>query len=102
MGFYESARRQRLVFLCFFVVAICAAHPALGADTSAFPVCSGMEDSLLTAAPGLVDILHAFGEDTTQYDNEFDIPSQHPAFAQVFELYVSDGVSDRWTGIDPV
>ena len=58
-----------------------------------FPVC--MTDSVESLSGDLANILHPFGDDTITYPNEFDLAG-FPAFSQVFDLYVSDGVSDRW------
>lgn len=54
-------------------------------------------DSLMAYAPGIEEIMHAFGSDTSTYPNEFDLASSFPAFAQVFELLLTDSVSGRWT-----
>jgi len=48
-------------------------------------------------AAELDGVLHPFGEDTQTYPNEFDLETNFPAFTQVFDLHVSDGVSMRWT-----
>ena len=48
-------------------------------------------------AAGIDDLMHAFGQDTLTYPNEFDLPSAFLAFSQVFDLQVTNGVSDRWT-----
>ncbi len=87
--------RSILVFLLVFFSISLFWMPALGQEVE-FPVCE-MSDSALTIASGLYDILHPFGEDTETYPNEFDLPSIFLAFSQVFDLYVSDGVSDRWS-----
>jgi hypothetical protein len=44
--------------------------------------------------------MHPFGADTEAYPNEFDLPSNFLPFSQVFELYLTDGISDRWTQSD--
>jgi hypothetical protein len=60
-----------------------------------YPVCN-ISDSLMTRAVGLDEITHAFGEDTETYPNEFDLADRFWAFSQVFELYVTKRVSERW------
>jgi nitrous oxidase accessory protein NosD len=60
------------------------------------PYCD-ISDSTMAYAAGIDALLHPFGDDTITYPNEFDLPSTFPWFAQVFDLYVSDGVSDRWS-----
>jgi len=60
------------------------------------PFCD-ISDSTIAYAAGLDDIMHPFGQDTETYPNEFDLPTTFPAFSQVFDLYLSDGVSDRWS-----
>lgn len=60
------------------------------ADEIAFPECKPGSE----LAAGLDDILHAFGSEPDQYPNEFSLPI---AFSQVFELHLSDGVSNRWS-----
>ena len=67
--------------------------PSARAEEINFPVCN-LTDELST---GLDGILHRFGADLPQYPNEFSLPGSYPAFDQVFDLYVTDGVSSRWT-----
>jgi hypothetical protein len=59
-----------------------------------------ISDSASTVASGLYDILHLFGEDTETYPHEFSLASTFPVFNTVFEFYLSDGVSDRWSQSD--
>ncbi len=60
------------------------------------PLCV-LSDSTAAYAAALGDILHLFGSDISTYPNEFNVSSLFPAFDQVFELYVSDSVSNRWS-----
>jgi hypothetical protein len=61
------------------------------AETVFFPHCN------LEAEPAtdLESVLHAFGD--TLYANEFSLTTSFPAFDQVFDFYLSNGVSSRWT-----
>lgn len=77
------------------ILTVVAVLP-VGAQEIEFPHCA-LSDSMLSVASGLDDILHPFGDDTETYPNEFDLPSTFLAFSQVFDLYVSDGVSNRWS-----
>lgn len=67
------------------------------ADDLAYPVCE-MSDSTLLFASGLDDIMHTFG--SPGYVHEFNVDSIYPVFNNVFDLRLSDGVSDRWSQSD--
>jgi hypothetical protein len=82
----------------FFIVSLNTVLSSVSARVAdaqeiTFPVCVLQGG---TAADALDDIVHAFGTDIGQYPNEFPIPSSW-AFSKVFELHLTDGVSNRWT-----
>jgi hypothetical protein len=84
---------SRIILFGVSLVALAEPRPAMAQVEVDYPVC--MIDSVSALAGDLSDILHPFGDDTITYPNEFDL-ADFPAFSQVFDLYVSDGVSDRW------
>jgi hypothetical protein len=59
-----------------------------------------MSDSIAALAPDLDELLHRFGSDTVTYPHEFSDSLYYPVFHSVFEFWLSDGVSDRWTQSD--
>lgn len=83
--------------VCFFALSLfvssVAYPPVVNAQEFAFPTC--LSDTL--SALDVDVLLHEFGSDLITYPNEFVLTSTFPPFAQVFELYVSDSVSDRWS-----
>ena len=83
----------RSVLSILFTVVLWLFSPRARAEEISFPQCSLLGES----ATGLIDILHAFGTNTQQYPNEFPIATTFPVFNQVFDLYLSSGVSNRWT-----
>lgn len=88
-------RRNRvLLFAVAILICLLASHPRIAASQEfSSPTC--LSDTL--SALDLDVLLHEFGSDLITYPNEFVLSSTFPAFAQVFELYVSDTVSDRWS-----
>lgn len=70
-------------------------RPAMAQMPAESGFCATDSTIAVAAIDDLPDILHPFGDDTITYPNEFDLAA-FPAFSQVFELFVSDGVSDRW------
>lgn len=87
------------LFLCFFVAVACGNCPYAWAQEFAYPEC-GLPYWSAAAPPAFDDLMHAFGSDTGTYPNEFDISlplSPFKAFSQVFDLYLTDGVSARWS-----
>lgn len=76
-----------------FAVLLWSQASQVKAEEATFPQCE------LQGQPpsGFLNIVHAFGTNTQQYPNEFPIAPAFPAFNQVFDLYLSNGVSNRWT-----
>jgi hypothetical protein len=73
--------------------------PAPGHAEEVDPVyCVLLPESVTLSPDGIAPLVHPFGSDTVTYPNEFDPDSTilSKAFTQVFKLYLTDSVSNRW------
>ena len=63
------------------------------------PDSATVADSALTWISSMDAVMHPFGADTLSYPNEFAIGSlsADSTFSKVFDLYLTDSVSARWT-----
>ncbi len=89
--------RVRLIWSLVFVYLLTSAP---GQAEEIDPVyCALLPDSVTLSLGGIAELVHPFGSDTTTYPNEFDPDSTSlsKAFSQVFRLYLTDSVSNRWS-----